>query len=246
MPHKKNKPHAPTLRPFCSAVVPAAGLSRRMDGRDKLTAELAGAPVLAHTLTALQRSESIDELVIVARGDEIAGIYDICVAYGIDKTAKVIRGGDTRQASVLAGVLEVSQDARLVAVHDGARPLVRVEDIDACVAAAAKTGAAVLAVPVKDTIKEADGRMVRQTTDRQKLWAVQTPQVFDKDILKGALTQAAAQRLELTDDSAAVELLGIPVHIVEGHDDNIKITTPVDLIVAAGLLEGQNADWTRL
>ncbi len=243
---RKKKEPKPGKRPYCAAIVPAAGLSSRMGGGSKPFADLCGAPVLAHTLTALQHSTAVDEIIIAAKGEEIAGIYDICKHFGIAKATKVIRGGDTRQQSVLTALGEVPAKAQLVAVHDGARPLASSADIDRVVETAATFGAAILAVPLKDTIKEVADGIVKHTPDRCRFWAVQTPQVFDRLLLSGALSKAQAANIDLTDDAGAVERLGVPVQIVEGSYDNIKITTPHDLVMAAGLLEANHEDRARV
>lgn len=222
---------------FCSAVVAAAGSSRRMGGENKIFSEIRGVPVIARTLEALESCELIDEIVITARSEDITEIANVCQEYGITKATKIIIGGATRTESVYNGVLETSPNAELIAVHDAARPFATAELIEKVIRKAAETNAAAPAVPVKDTIKSVvDGKIVN-TLDRSVLYAFQTPQVFSGDILKGALQNALDKKLDLTDDCAAVEALGVAVYVTEGSYDNIKITTPSDLTAAESIVD---------
>ena len=228
-------------RPFCTALVAAAGSSSRMGGTDKLMEFLDNVPVLMRTLTALQRAAAIDEIVIAAREDALVDISTLCKTYGITKCSKVVRGGESRCHSVLLAALEASPEAKLLAVQDGARPLVTPALIDRTVEAAAKCGAAAPAVPVKDTIKVVDDRdTVASTPERARLRAVQTPQVFQADLLKAALQSALDAGAAVTDDCSAVERLGKSVTLTEGDERNLKITTPVDLVIAEALLGEEN------
>ena len=224
-------------RPRCTALVAAAGSSTRMGGGNKLLLPLDGVPVLVRTLTALQQARRVDEIVIAAREEELVEISRLCRTYGITKCAKVVRGGESRAHSVLLAALEAREDSELLAVQDGARPLVTPELIDAVAEAAARTAAAAPAVPVKDTVKavRADGT-VEQTLDRGALRAVQTPQIFESSLLKAALQSAVEGNVPVTDDCSAVERLGKRVYLVEGDEENLKITTPVDLILAEAIL----------
>ena len=215
-------------RPFCTALVAAAGNSSRMGGTDKLMEFLDNVPVLMRTLTALQRAAAIDEIVIAAREDALVDISTLCKTYGITKCSKVVRGGESRCHSVLLAALEASPEAKLLAVQDGARPLVTPALIDRTVEAAAKCGAAAPAVPV-------DGA-VTGTPDRSTLRAVQTPQVFEADLLKAALQSALENEVPVTDDCSAVERLGKVVYLIDGDEENLKITTPVDLVIAEAIL----------
>ena len=229
-------------RPRCTALVAAAGVSSRMGGTDKLMEALDGVPVLVRTLTALQQARRVDEIVVAAREERIVEISQLCRTYGITKCSKVVLGGDSRAKSVLLAALEARPDAELLAVQDGARPLVTPELIDAVVAAAAKTAAAAPAVPVKDTVKSvrADGTVDR-TLDRDALRAVQTPQVFEASVLKAALQSAREAGVTVTDDCSAVERLGKRVYLVEGDEENLKITTPSDLLLAEAILKDREA-----
>lgn len=227
-------------RPQCAALVAAAGSSSRMGGVNKLLEPLDGVPVLARTLTALQQARDIREIVVAAREEDLVEISRLCHTYGVTKCTKVIRGGETRAHSVLLAALEASPEAELLAVQDGARPLVTPELIDRVIAAAVRCGAAAPAVPVKDTIKEVrDGGAVERTVDRGILRAVQTPQVFDAGLLKAALQDAVENSVPITDDCSAVERLGKVVFLVDGEEENLKITTPVDLILAEAILQAR-------
>ena len=226
-------------RPHCAALVAAAGSSTRMGGgTNKLLLPLDGIPVLIRTLDALQRAERVDEIIVATREEELVEIAQLCHTYGITKCKKVVRGGESRAHSVMLAALEADKSMELLAVQDGARPLVTPELIDSVIAAAARCGAAAPAVPVKDTIKcvREDGA-VAQTLDRSALRAVQTPQVFTADVLKAALQSVLEQGIEVTDDCGAVERLGKVVFLVEGEETNLKITTPADLVLAEAILK---------
>ena len=233
---RKREPQGPR----CAAVVPAAGSSRRMGGQDKILLPLDDIPVLMHTLRALSASERIQEIVVVTREDLIVPVGQLCRDCALDKVTKVLVGGVTRADSVLIGVEEVSGRAELIAVHDGARPLVTVEVIDAAIRKAAECGAAAPAVPVKDTVKRALDGVVVETPDRTQLFAVQTPQVFDSDLLLGALRRAVEDGAAITDDCGAVERIGMKVCLTEGSYENIKITTPADMLMAEAILHSRD------
>ncbi len=226
--------------PCCSAVVVAAGSSTRM-GMDKLMLPLDETPVIVYTLRAVQAAPSVGEIILVTREDLIVPMSQLCQDYAISKVTKVVRGGASRTQSVRLGTLEVSGDAQVIAIHDGARPFVSAEVIERAVAQAMETGAAAPAVPVKDTIKVAHDGVVESTPDRACLFAVQTPQVFESSLIKAALQKALDDGLELTDDCAAVERLGMKVALTRGDERNIKLTTPEDLAVAQAILELEGA-----
>ena len=220
---------------YCGAVIVAAGTASRMGGIDKVMAPLCGEPMIVHTVRAFQTCDAIREIVVVTRQDLVVPIMDLC--HGFDKVHSVITGGDSRQASVAMGIGALSSKTRLVAVHDGARPLISDQVIDRTVRAAHAFGAAAPAIPVKDTVKEVKGGLVSCTPDRATLKAAQTPQVFDIDQLKVALAKAQKDGAAVTDDCSAVERMGMSVRIVEGDERNIKVTTPMDLMVAQLLME---------
>jgi 2-C-methyl-D-erythritol 4-phosphate cytidylyltransferase len=219
----------------CGAVIVAAGSASRMGGIDKVMAELKGEPMIVRTVRTFQECDAISEIVIVTRGDLIVPISNLCK--DMPKVKAVVVGGKSRQESVNLGLNALSKKVKLAAVHDGARPLITWQVIDRTVRAANTYGAAAPAVPVKDTIKVVEGRVVKNTPDRATLFAVQTPQVFDFDLLRGALKKAEQDGSQVTDDCSAVELMGFKVKIVEGDERNIKVTTPMDLKIAEMLLE---------
>lgn len=224
-----------TKKAPCTAVIAAAGASTRMGG-DKLFMPLAGIPVLARTLMQFELCPAVTEIIVVTREDRIVPVADLCREYGITKATKILAGGATRAESAAAGVFQADRHSGLIAIADGARPLVTPELIAKTVEAAKTYRAAAVAVPVKDTIKTAENGVVTGTPDRSSLFAVQTPQVFDADLIKGALTKALRDHLPVTDDCSAVEALGHPVYLIEGSYENIKITTPEDLALAEALL----------
>ena len=220
---------------YCGAVIVAAGTASRMGGIDKVMAPIGGEPMIVRTVRTFQQCDAIREIVIVTRQDLIVPIMDLC--HEFDKVQMVIVGGASRPESVAAGLSALSDKVKLVAVQDGARPLVSWQVIDRTVRAANTYHAAAPAIPVKDTIKVVAGGVVKETPDRSTLQAVQTPQVFDIALLRGALLQAAQDGAEITDDCSAVERLGMSVKIVEGDERNIKVTTALDLKIAELFLE---------
>ena len=223
--------------PFCSAVVAAAGSSSRMGGVNKLLLPLEGVPVLARTLQALDAAALVDEIVVAAREEDLLAIGDLCRTYGVSKPVKIVCGGETRAASVLAAAIECRDSGAFIAVHDGARPLAEPELIDRVIRLAFRTNAAAPAVPVKDTIKvSAEGKVV-STPDRDTLRAIQTPQAFDAALLRAALQAAVDNDIPVTDDCSAVERIGKEIYLTDGSYENIKITTPEDMAVAAAILQ---------
>ena len=219
----------------CGAVIVAAGSASRMGGIDKVMAPLGGEPMIVKTVRAFQECDAIREIVVVTREDLIRPITSLLS--GMDKVIAVVAGGASRQESVHLGLNTLSSKVELAAIHDGARPLVSYEVIDRTVRAANTYGAAAPGIPVKDTVKQVQGGVVTATPDRASLRAVQTPQVFDFDLLRGALKKAREEVAQVTDDCSAVERMGFSVKIVEGDERNIKVTTPTDLKIAEMLLE---------
>ena len=220
---------------YCGAVIVAAGSASRMGGIDKVMEPLGNEPMVMRTIRTFAACDAIREIVVVTRPDLIVPIMSLCA--GLEKVTAVVAGGKDRQASVNLGLNALSKKVKLVAVHDGARPLVTWQVIDRAVRAANSYGAAAPAIPVKDTIKVEQGGIVKNTPERKTLYAVQTPQVFDFHLLRGALKKAQDDGAELTDDCSAVERLGMSVKIVEGDERTLKITTPMDLRIAKMLLE---------
>ena len=219
----------------CGAVIVAAGSASRMGGIDKVMADLGGEPMILRTVRAFQNCDAIASIVIVTREDLIQPIAGLC--RDMKKVVAVVAGGGSRQESVHLGLNALPKGTKLAAVHDGARPLISWQIIDRVVRAANTYGAAAPAIPVKDTIKVVSGGLVKETPDRATLQAVQTPQVFDFDLLRGALKKAEADGASVTDDCSAVERTGMKIKIVEGDERNLKVTTPMDLKIAELLLE---------
>jgi 2-C-methyl-D-erythritol 4-phosphate cytidylyltransferase len=219
----------------CGAVIVAAGNASRMGGIDKVMAPIGGEPMIVRTVRTFQNCDAIKEIVIVTRQDLVDPIMELCRDF--DKVQAVVIGGSSRQESVENGLNMLSSKVELAAIQDGARPLITAEVIDRTVRAAHTYAAAAPAIPVKDTIKRVEKGVVAETPDRSRLRAVQTPQVFDVDLLRGALQKAREDKAEVTDDCSAVERLGMSIRIVEGDERNIKVTTPMDLKIAEMLLE---------
>ncbi len=226
---------------FCTAVVPAAGSATRMAGINKIFLELDGIPVLARTLMALESCEKINEIIIATKETDIPNVASLCKEYGITKATKIVRGGSTRAESVNNAVREVSADATHIAVHDGARPFITPDLVNRVINAAEEHHAAAPGVRVKDTIKTVKNGRVVDTPDRETLFAIQTPQIFDADLLKGALANVINKKLSVTDDCMAVEALGAEVWIVDGSYDNIKITTPEDVYLGLAILSRKDS-----
>lgn len=222
--------------PRCAAVIVAAGSSSRM-GSDKIMLTLGDVPVIVRTARAFQKSKFVDEIIIVTRQDNVMPIADLCHEYGLDKVKKVICGGATRAQSCLAGVSEVSKNAEYIAIHDGARPFVTEDIILRTLYAAKDYRAAIPVVPVVDTVKYVEDNTVIGGIDREKIVRVQTPQIFEADIVKGALTKAVTDEIPVTDDSSAVEMMGVKIHTVLGDEDNIKLTTQKDMLTAVTILK---------
>ena len=220
---------------YCGAVIVAAGSASRMGGIDKVMAPVGGEPMILRTVRAFQNCGAIKEIVVVTRPDLMQSVMGLCRDFS--KVTAIVAGGKDRQESVENGLNALSAKVKLAAIHDGARPFVTDAVIDRTVRAAGSYGAAAPAIPVKDTIKTVQGGVVQNTPTRKLLQAVQTPQVFDYDMLRGALKKARMEKAEITDDCSAVEQMGFSVKIVEGDEHNIKITTPLDLKIAELFLE---------
>ncbi|GBF35728.1 2-C-methyl-D-erythritol 4-phosphate cytidylyltransferase [Desulfocucumis palustris] len=219
------------------AVVVAAGRGTRMKGPDKQFIRLSGMPVLRRTLAAFERTPVITGIILVISPEKF-GEWDIILKnWGINKLRAVVPGGNVRQQSVMNGLLAVPFSCATVLIHDGARPLVTPGEIEAVAAAAREHGAATLAVPVKDTVKQADGQgFVESTPDRERLWLTQTPQGFSFSLLLEA-HRRAVDAANATDDASLVEMMGHRVKLVPGSYRNIKITTPEDIYIAEALLK---------
>ncbi|HEU4712425.1 MAG TPA: 2-C-methyl-D-erythritol 4-phosphate cytidylyltransferase [Pyrinomonadaceae bacterium] len=220
------------------AIIAAAGTGTRMaSDRPKQFLHLAGIPIIFHTLKPFEQCDSIQEVIVVLPAEESAAFLALAGKQGLRKLSRVVPGGTTRADSVKRGLLAIrSATAGIVAVHDGVRPFVTVEEIDSVVAAAESDGAAILVAPVTDTIKQVSGDTVLHTLERRELRRALTPQCFRYELLRKAFDQADVNDPSFTDESAMVEKLGARVTVVEGSSRNIKITNPQDLLIAEALL----------
>jgi len=225
--------------PTCSVVIVAAGSSQRCKGEDKLFYQIDGKSVLAYTIEAFENSELISEIIIVTREDKFEQVGAVCKRGDYKKVTKIMGGGSTRTDSVINGVFAVSGKAKLVAIHDGARPCVDTKLIDRTILKAAKCNAAAPAVKISPTVKMVQGGVINETVDRESLYEIQTPQIFRAEIIKAALTNVVKKSITVTDDCQAAEIIGAAVHIVEGSPSNIKITNPEDLIFAEAILRSE-------
>lgn len=222
-----------------AAIIPAGGAGSRFGHvQPKQFLELAQWPVLAHTLSRFDQTSSVDRVILVIpEGHEHYVRSAILERFGFQKVIRVVTGGESRQDSVYNGFLALEDDVELVLVHDAVRPLVRVKLIEEVIREARKFGAAIAAIPVRNTLKLVESEAVVQTLDRSELWEAQTPQVFDRVWLAEALSAARQDGYVGTDEACLLERIGRPVRVVRGTADNIKITLPEDLILAESLLE---------
>jgi len=219
-----------------TAIIVAAGSSQRM-GFDKLFARLGEKPVIAHTLDAFERAECVDEIILVGRDDRLRELQELVRHGGLKKVRHFASGGVHRQDSVRAGLNLLAPETRYVAVHDAARPLITSEQIGRVFADCRVHGAAALAEPITDTLKRADENcFVQGGADREGLYAMQTPQIFSRELLVKAYDAVTANKLSITDEVSAVEYLGAKVLLVPNEQFNLKITFPRDLRLAESLL----------
>lgn len=219
-----------------SAIIVAGGTSRRM-GFDKTFALLGERPVIVHTLAAFEAATCVAEIIVVGREDRLEELRGLAAQFRLTKVGSVIAGGVQRQDSVNAGLLAADAAAQFIAVHDAARPLVTPAQIAEVFAAARTHGAASLAAPVSDTLKRADAdRIVRGSLERAGVWAMQTPQIFRRDLLLEAYRGIAEESLAITDDVSALQHLGHDVILVAADETNLKITFPADLALAEFVL----------
>jgi 2-C-methyl-D-erythritol 4-phosphate cytidylyltransferase len=221
------------------AIIAAAGQGTRMGGkRAKQFLELAGTPIIMHTLKSFEQCDIIQEIIVVLPEQDVAGFFSLINEYGLRKLRKIVPGGATRAESVLRGLEAVSPTAvEIVTVHDGIRPFVTSDEITQTVRAAREKGAAILVAPETDTVKEVKDGEVLRTLRREGLRRALTPQCFHYDLLRRAYQEADVLDPELTDESSLVERLGVSVAIVEGSSRNIKLTRPEDLLIAEALLK---------
>lgn len=233
---------------FVSVIIAAAGMSNRMGSKiNKQFIAIGGKPILAHTIEKFERSRYVDEIILVAKEEEIEYCRkEIVKKYKFNKVTNIIRGGKERQDSVYNGILALNEKAEIVLVHDGARPFVKIENIEDGIKGVVEYGACVVGVPVKDTIKVVGNEnVISNTPKRDLLWAAQTPQCFYKEILIKGYERAINDGFLGTDDSSLVERIGYDVKMIMGSYENIKITTPEDLILAESLLKDRDKVYNR-
>ena len=219
---------------YISAVIVAAGSGTRMKiPQRKQLVEINDMPVIAHTLKAFENTNIIDEIVIVTKQEDILVMMDIAKQFGISKVTEIVPGGATRTDSVKNGINAAKGD--FVAIHDGVRPCIQPIHIAKTVEAAIQTGAAALGCPVTDTLKKVDEKgIITQTVNRDGMWAIQTPQVFDKELLLKAYTEGDTEGA--TDDCMLAESIGVKVTMVEGVRTNIKVTMQEDIDIVSSIL----------
>jgi 2-C-methyl-D-erythritol 4-phosphate cytidylyltransferase len=220
-----------------AAILVAAGKGVRM-GTDKLWLEIAGRPVIAHTWQKFNDAKCIDEIILVVRDGMQKNFAVLAEKFNFQKTFRIVVGGAERQDSVWNGLEALSPQTEIVAIQDAARPCTSDALIAATIEAARETGAAVAAQQITDTIKEStDGKTISRTLNRSKLWSVQTPQTFHVEIIRRAISTARQNNLIFTDDTAACELIGQPVQLVQSATPNPKVTVPGDLLFVESLLQ---------
>jgi len=224
-----------------TAIIAAAGQGKRMaKGINKAFILLNNRPILAHTLDVFEACAGINDIIVVVGADDIQQTRTIINTYGYRKIKEVVPGGAERQHSIANALKEIPVNTQLVLIHDGARPLVTQKLVMEVLLASNETGAAIVAVPVKETIKIGNKEgFVLETPDRTNLWAVQTPQVFKRDIIEEAYRQAELAAVVATDDAGLVERIGVKVRLIMGDYNNLKVTTPEDLVVAETIIRGR-------
>ncbi|MGI6086632.1 MAG: 2-C-methyl-D-erythritol 4-phosphate cytidylyltransferase [Kiritimatiellia bacterium] len=220
------------------AIIVAGGRSERMGPNvDKAFLSLGSKPVFVHAVTAFEKCRDIEEIILVVRKERVESARCAVQMFGCTKVKKIVAGGAQRQTSVWNGLVELGPEVNIVSVHDGARPCVTPALISDTIKSARQHGSGVAAVKITDTVKEVPrGMIVAKTIDRTKLWRVQTPQSFKRDLLMKAFEQVNKKRVKITDEASAVELISKTVRIVPSSSSNIKITTPDDLVLAAALM----------
>lgn len=220
-----------------SAIIACGGSSTRMNGINKQLLKLDSIPVCIRSMLAYEGIEQVSEIIVSAQEQDISVIEKLAENYKITKFKCAVKGGETRQQSVFAAFMQTDKSTRFIAVHDGARPLVDPEHIKKCIKDASVFGGAVLGVPVKDTVKLVDGGMIVDTLDRRKLYSIQTPQIFRRDIYVKGINFAQDNELDFTDDCQLAEAVGAKINLTVSDYRNIKITTPEDMAVAEVLLK---------
>ena len=231
-----------TPSPPAAAIITAGGIGRRMGGAiPKQFLPLQGRPILIRTIEAFRQVDSLTCIVLTVPQPHLAEATALLADHGLADACRVVAGADTRQGSVLAGINALPPEIEVVLVHDGVRPLVSPEVITVCLAAACRDGAAIVAIPVKDTIKEVRDGVIQRTVDRAHLWRAQTPQAARLTLLREAYAAAAREGFAGTDEASLLERLGCPVTIVPGSETNLKITLAEDIAMAEALLATQKS-----
>ncbi len=220
-----------------AAIITAGGIGRRMGGATpKQFILLHGRPVLVRTIEAFRQAGCFQALILTLPADHLEAAARLLADYGLDSCCRIVAGGETRQESVLAGLDALPEEIALVVVHDGVRPLVSLKIIEDCLQSARLHGAAIAAIPVKDTLKEAEGEIIRRTVDRRHMWRAQTPQAARIGLLRQAYAAALRDNFAGTDEASLLERIGCPITLVPGSEANIKITLPEDIAMAEALL----------
>lgn len=231
-----------TKHPFTSAVVLCAGVGQRFSGkgRTKQNALILGIPVAVHTLLAFERAETVDEVIVVVREEEVRVFEEYCAKFDLPKVTQIIVGGSTRQESSLCGFDAIDDNSKFVLIHDGARCLVTPEIIDNTVRFAYEFNAAAAAEKSRDTVKySGDSDIIEETIDRERVWLVKTPQVFQANIYRAAAYMAKKDGVSVTDDCMMAERLGFKIKLVECGSQNLKITFPEDIEIAEAILKSR-------
>lgn len=222
-----------------SAIIACGGSSARMNGANKQLCEIGGVPVCIRSMLIFENIDEVTEIIVSAREEDIPQIEALAEKYGIKKFKGTVKGGDTRQQSVFAAFMQTDRSTRYIAVHDGARPFADPESIKKCIRDASVFGGAALGVPVKDTIKTVSGGLIVDTPDRSSLYAVQTPQIFRRDVYVKGVNFALDHELDFTDDCQLAEAVGIKVCVTPSDYSNIKITTPEDIFIGEAILRSK-------
>lgn len=221
----------------CGIIVAGGRAERMGPDVDKAFLSLGSKPVLVYSLIAFEKCAEIDEVILVVRKERVESARCAVQMFGCTKVKKIVAGGAQRQISVANGMAEMGEDVTLVAVHDGARPCVTPALIAETIRSARQYGSGVAAIKITDTVKEVEkGMIISRTVDRTKLWRVQTPQAFKRDLLEKAFAVVRKKKLTVTDEASAIELISRAVRLVPSSSSNIKITTPDDLVLAAALM----------
>ena len=233
---------------YVSVIIAAAGMSNRMGSKvNKQFIAIDNKPILVHTLEKFEKCRYVDEIILVSKEEEVEYCRkEIVKKYGFKKVANIIRGGKERQDSIYNGLLALNENTDIVLTHDGARPFIKTEHIEEGIRGVLEYGACVIGVPVKDTMKVVEeSNIIHYTPKRSLLWAAQTPQCFWAHVIKRGYEHAINEGIVGTDDSSLVEKIGYNVKMIMGSYDNIKITTPEDLIIAESLLKDMDNLYLR-